>query len=246
MLPDFEAFTDTEHVKIVDVDWSKKHDNGEYYLMDDGETFVSGQSYECIVVFEAIDDYKFTDTPTGTINGIDRLLFNHNEKRAAFGVRFKCPISVPFTPHSKPVGGGTLEVDVETMAEFDDELMEAYFNDEVTYKWFCDGKLHHITKSNVYEIPKELTGHYIAVKVCYGDKSIASEEFKVEVVEVDIMLGDANNDGALDISDVTAMQMYLAHYDIEVSEEALDVNDDGNVDINDVTALQMILAGYDI
>jgi hypothetical protein len=131
------------------------------------------------------------------------------------------------------------------MVEKNEELMEAYFNGDVIYKWFYDGRLQLTTQNNTYEIKNSMVGHYVAVKVVYGDENITSEEFLIEAAPK-VLPGDANNDGTLDVSDVTAIQMYLAHYDMEINEEALDVNGDGNVDVNDVTALQMILAGYDI
>ena len=247
MLPNYDAVTDTEHVRIKDVDWSKKHDNGEYYLMDEGETFVAGQYYECIVEFEAIDGYTFVETPTGTINGIDRILFKHDENCAAFGVRFKCPLGVIFTEESGFEVGCTLEVDIEKMAELDDELMEAYFNDEVTYKWFYDGRLWFVTKNNTYKIENSTVGHYIAVKVCYGDKSVVSEEVQIKPITKTGLLGDANQDGMVNVIDATAIQKYLVNLQ-ELTDAGLtlaDVDSSNIVNVMDATAIQKHLAGLD-
>lgn len=60
------------------------------------------------------------------------------------------------------------------------------------------------------------------------------------VVSEDIIY-DINKDKYTDIKDVTALQMYLASYDIKVKESKLDVNGDGIVDVKDVTALQLHL-----
>ena len=46
-----------------------------------------------------------------------------------------------------------------------------------------------------------------------------------------ILLGDVNNDGKIDITDATLVQMIAA-----------DVNKDGTVDISDVTLIQMYAA----
>ncbi|MBQ7965426.1 MAG: dockerin type I repeat-containing protein, partial [Ruminococcus sp.] len=243
-LPDFDAVTDTEHVKVVDVDWSKRADDGEYYLMDDNETFVAGEYYECIVVFEATDGYTFFDTPTGTVNSKDRILYNHDEQRAAFGVQFECPLGVVFTDDSAAVAGGKLEVDVERMAELDDELMQAYFDGAVTYKWFYDGRLKTTTKNNSYEIKNSMLGHYIAVKVVYGDKSIVSEEFEITKASTTGKLGDVDGDGDISIMDATAVQLHIASLDILTADELsrADTDGDGDVSIMDATAIQLFVA----
>ncbi|MGN1112425.1 MAG: Ig-like domain-containing protein [Acutalibacteraceae bacterium] len=80
---------------------------------------------------------------------------------------------------------------------------------------------------------------------------------KPEVVtppeETDKLIGDINDDGAVDINDATYIQMYLAGYEncpIDKSDSAqlkiADFNKDKKIDINDVTAIQMMLAGYNL
>lgn len=63
-----------------------------------------------------------------------------------------------------------------------------------------------------------------------------------------VLLGDANGDGAVNINDVTTIQRYLA--ELETIEgiylRAADVNQDGTVDIADATAIQMYLAEYEV
>lgn len=57
--------------------------------------------------------------------------------------------------------------------------------------------------------------------------------------------GDANGDGEIDISDVTAIQKYAAAYEKFNAAQLkyADVNKDGTVDINDATAVQKYIAG---
>ena len=57
--------------------------------------------------------------------------------------------------------------------------------------------------------------------------------------------GDANGDGEIDISDVTAIQKYAAAYEKFNAAQLkyADVNKDGEVDINDATAVQKYIAG---
>ncbi len=61
-------------------------------------------------------------------------------------------------------------------------------------------------------------------------------------------LGDANNDGKININDVTAIQRHLAGLDIleGISLLTADVNHGGSVDIADATTIQMYLAVYSL
>ena len=60
--------------------------------------------------------------------------------------------------------------------------------------------------------------------------------------------GDINGDGSVTVSDVTAIQRYLAEMQSFYEEERMvtDTNADGVIDISDATYLQMYLAGYDV
>ena len=63
-----------------------------------------------------------------------------------------------------------------------------------------------------------------------------------ENINTDIIPYDVNGDGMTDVRDVTALQMYLANFEIDVKEENLDINGDGEIDIIDATELQIILS----
>jgi lysophospholipase L1-like esterase len=64
-----------------------------------------------------------------------------------------------------------------------------------------------------------------------------------EPAPAEIILGDVNGDGKVDVSDATALQGYLADMEIEgFVEEAADANEDGSVNVSDVTELQNFLA----
>ena len=64
------------------------------------------------------------------------------------------------------------------------------------------------------------------------------------------LLGDANNDGFVDVLDATIIQRYRVGYSINVSVDYLmkagDVNGDGFVDVTDATLIQRHRAGYEI
>ena len=65
-----------------------------------------------------------------------------------------------------------------------------------------------------------------------------------ESLQPSVLLGDANGDGVVDISDVTAIQMHIAEIDTldELHQLAADVNGDGVVAIDDASILQLFLA----
>ena len=62
-----------------------------------------------------------------------------------------------------------------------------------------------------------------------------------------INLGDANNDGVITITDVTAIQRHIAELDTleGISLLAADIDSDGAIEIDDATALQMYIAGFE-
>ena len=133
------------------------------------------------------------------------------------------------------------------MAERDDALMEAYIDNAVTYKWFYDGRLQYATKNNSYELKNSNIGHYVAVKVLYGDEVIVSEEFLIEEAKITGLLGDVNEDGIVNIIDATTVQKYLASLLTltDTQKKLADVDSNGTVNIIDATTIQKHLAGIE-
>ena len=62
----------------------------------------------------------------------------------------------------------------------------------------------------------------------------------------DVLLGDANGDGKITISDATMIQRYIADYNMPANFQikACDVNGDKSININDVTEIQRFLADF--
>ena len=54
---------------------------------------------------------------------------------------------------------------------------------------------------------------------------------------------DVNMDGTFSVKDATALQEYLAGYDVAVNVNELDVNYDNYINIKDATRIQKLLAG---
>ena len=62
-------------------------------------------------------------------------------------------------------------------------------------------------------------------------------------VRTDMLLGDVNDDGSIDLKDVTFMRRALAGWDVTINEATADVNKDGSFDLKDVVVLRRYLAG---
>lgn len=60
------------------------------------------------------------------------------------------------------------------------------------------------------------------------------------------ILGDVNNDGEVNINDVTAVQRYLAQIQAIASPLSADINDDGTITIDDATLIQFYLAKREV
>ena len=62
----------------------------------------------------------------------------------------------------------------------------------------------------------------------------------------DIVYGDVNGDGQVNVRDVALLQQYVAGWDVTVNEAAADANGDGGVNVRDVARLQQYVAGWDV
>ena len=74
------------------------------------------------------------------------------------------------------------------------------------------------------------------------------------------MLGDANNDGSVNMKDILIMRKYIANYDIDLIElkdaenypksyivlEYTDINSDKSINMKDVLYLRKHIAGIDV
>lgn len=65
--------------------------------------------------------------------------------------------------------------------------------------------------------------------------------------EPEVVYGDSNGDGIIDLKDVTLVLQYLAEWDnIEMVDANADANGDGEIDLKDVTLVLQYLAEWDI
>ncbi len=68
----------------------------------------------------------------------------------------------------------------------------------------------------------------------------------VEPPQEEIIPGDIDGTGEVDLSDVTNIARYFAGWDVDVNESALDVDGDGLVNLNDLIHLAQYVAGWDV
>ena len=62
----------------------------------------------------------------------------------------------------------------------------------------------------------------------------------------EIVYGDANGDGEVNLRDVAVLQQYTAGWDVTLDLVAADANGDGEVNLRDVAVLQQYTAGWDV
>ena len=93
-------------------------------------------------------------------------------------------------------------------------------------------------KANGTEMPEENGVYTITV----------TENTEITATMKELLIGDANLDGIVDIRDATTIQKHLAGL-VTLEGEALaaaDTDGSGTVDINDVTHLQKYIAKFDV
>lgn len=81
-------------------------------------------------------------------------------------------------------------------------------------------------------VPRGSAQAYRQADVWKKFQNIIEADFPVEV-----MRGDVNNDGEVDINDVTLVIGYVLGNGVDIYTDAADVNYDGSIDINDVTII---------
>ena len=87
---------------------------------------------------------------------------------------------VIFTDDTKAELNYSASVDIEAMAEADENLMEAYFNDKVSYQWYCDGKAIPGATGQSIPFGRSDVGKEFYVVVTYGNYASISATLTVE------------------------------------------------------------------
>ncbi|MCH5296550.1 MAG: CotH kinase family protein [Ruminococcus sp.] len=114
-------------------------------------------------------------------------------------------------------------------------LMNAYY-DENTHKMVKSGNKHY--NQNVSGMFEYMTDWM------HGRSAWLSEQFYPDYIPPKFTLGDVNEDGKIDIDDVTLIQKYIAEMENLTDNQCLaaDTTKDGAVTIDDVTTIQKYIA----
>lgn len=62
----------------------------------------------------------------------------------------------------------------------------------------------------------------------------------------ELTAGDVNDDGSINMKDLTLLQQYLAEWGVDADDYNADVNDDDKITMTDLTRLQQYLADWDV
>ena len=71
---------------------------------------------------------------------------------------------------------------------------------------------------------------------------ICLDKFALVKLSSDILFGDTNNDGAINMKDVLVMRKFIAGMNVEINEEAADVNHDERINMKDVLLMRKFIA----
>lgn len=136
--------------------------------------------------------------------------------------------------------------------ELCDENNEVLENEEVTIKIPCPDE-YYGDKCNVYRVNEDGTFTYVESKCEDGYMKFDNNSSGIYILTEtnlistpDIVYGDVNGDGEIDIKDSALIKRYLAGWDVELDLEATDVNGDGEATIKDSALIKRYLAGWDV
>ncbi len=99
--------------------------------------------------------------------------------------------------------------------------------------------------AKVYRIEDDGTATDMNAVYSGGYMVFTTEHFSTYalVVPNDVIIGDANGDGEVNVLDVSTIQLHVAKMTApEIVTEACDVDGDGDINVNDVSLLQMKIA----
>ena len=227
----FDVEVKEKPVSLVSIAIVKKPDKVSYFV---GEEFDStGLTVNAIYdngTEKEITDYTLSGYESTV--GVKTIMVNYNDFTATFDVEVK----------EKPVQ--LLSINVIKQPDKTVYVLGENLNTEgmILLGRYSNGTVKTIEDYSVSELTNDVGEQTVTVSFAG-----LTAEFKVTVENKQLLIGDANLDGSITISDVTAIQYYLAEL-TEFTDEQLalaDTNGDGEVNISDATHLQMFLADFE-
>ena len=134
---------------------------------------------------------------------------------------------------------------------------EAYIAAPVTlvegaqYQWYLDGEAIEGATGETYAVYGKTGTYSVKITAPDGAEKTVDTLRVTEIRSSDLLYGDANGDGSINIRDVVLIRKYLADYDYDTESSSVDIapgadaNGDGEVSIRDVVLLRKYLADYD-
>ena len=273
--PSYEAIMLSEACVFSDYEDSKNKNGACWYDYTAGDflrttdTFIAGHEYSITFELFAADGYRFDrGYVEATINGYEAKVTYYSDGDNIHYVEYKfAPCfdgeyipSVDITnvvspmPGEKPVYNATISEGC-TITHIDwgwediQELMDPdyAFADGNTYGiffWveFSDPENYRFTNNMIVTVNgKEATYEF------FSDGTLFVEYiFEPCGMEFRYLPGDANTDGAVNLSDVTAILQYIAKWNVQIDTDAADVVRDGIINLSDVTLLLKYIAKWNV
>jgi len=79
-----------------------------------------------------------------------------------------------------------------------------------------------------------------------ADCNVCGEVREVPEKPVEVMYGDANGDGEVNLRDVAVLQQYTSNWEVTLNLAAADANGDGEVNLRDVALLQQYTSNWEV
>ncbi len=256
-----------DELKTISLDWMDE--NQGIYFEDDFY-------YTCLLELIPDNGYTFGEIDSATVNGQPAYFFKDDDNTCYVWYTYKLGTpsedrvdievsNIDVIDVEEPIVGNNpspmlsisqyavnnrgvmwLESDKKLAGE---DLMEAYFNGSFTGE-FKSGKIYTL----VVEVDTQ-NGYVISddVKVTFNgetgefDPSMNCVYMYYTAESLGGLLGDANEDGVVNVKDATLIQKHVASI-VNLSSAAItlsDVNGDGTVNVKDATAIQKYVASID-
>lgn len=119
-----------------------------------------------------------------------------------------------------------------------------------TYNVSTNGTIVKLT----FAIKSDVTEGEYPITISYDEDDIYNlkeENVQFEIVNGSVKVskhtpGDINNDGKVNMKDLTRLHQYINGWKVSVVESAIDVNGDGKVNMKDLTRLHQYINGWKV
>ena len=203
-------------------------------------------AYNCVESYDKLSFvyYRYWDPEAEEIVETDSVVDYVNCAKAFFGVN---GLADSLTVHKNPKAANLAGI----------SLYNALTSTSATYYGSCPPDYYQMTiyKEGNDSVEYELgisflnnetcnNGGFGSAHIYYTAQDKPNNPVYVEEPEVDTILGDANDDGAVDVGDITTIASYILGNTPEAwNADNADANEDGAIDVGDITTTAGIILG---